>query len=186
METSVSRSHAGLMTRVFSWMFAGLSLTGIISFLLISDGGAIHYFCQNIGVLYGLMIVELLLVFFLAARVHKMAAGTATFVFFLYAAFNGVTLAPLLYIYTPVSDCAGFLHHGRDVRGVCPLWGGDEAGSLQAGKYPLHGTDRFDHRIRRQLVHAELHPVLGGLLPGRHHLLWTDSLRYSEDQTDSG
>ena len=103
METSVSRSHAGLMTRVFSWMFAGLSLTGIISFLLISDGGAIHYFRQNIGVLYGLMIVELLLVFFLAARVHKMAAGTATFVFFLYAAFNGVTLAPLLYVYTPVS-----------------------------------------------------------------------------------
>ncbi|MFD1433372.1 Bax inhibitor-1/YccA family protein [Kroppenstedtia eburnea] len=103
METSVSRSHAGLMTRVFSWMFASLSLTGIISFLLVSDGGAIRYFYQNIGVLYGLMIAELILVFFLAARVHKMAAGTATFVFFLYAALNGVTLSPLLYLYTPVS-----------------------------------------------------------------------------------
>lgn len=103
METSVSRSQTGLMTRVFSWMFAGLSLTGIISYLLISDSGAVQYFYQHSGVLFGLMIGELILVFFLAARVHKMAAGTATFCFFLYAALNGVTLSPLLYVYTPVS-----------------------------------------------------------------------------------
>lgn len=100
METSVSRSHAGLMTRVFSWMFAGLSLTGIISFLLMADGTAIIYFSQNIGVLYGLLIAEVILVFFLAARVHKMSASTATLLFFLYAALNGVTLSPLFAIYT--------------------------------------------------------------------------------------
>ncbi|MDA8352787.1 MAG: Bax inhibitor-1/YccA family protein [Firmicutes bacterium] len=103
METSVSRSHAGLMTRVFSWMFAALSLTAIISALLIGNDQMVHYFYENVGVLYGLFIAELVLVFFLAARVHRMAVGTATFVFFLYATLNGVTLTPLVYLYTAES-----------------------------------------------------------------------------------
>ncbi|MFC4075310.1 Bax inhibitor-1/YccA family protein [Salinithrix halophila] len=102
--------QSGLMTRVFSWMFAGLSLTGIISFLLVSDPDqkVIHYFEQNMMVFYGLVIFEFVLVFFLAARVHKMAVPTATFIFFLYATLNGVTLTPLLAIYTSLSIASVF------------------------------------------------------------------------------
>ncbi|PTX58860.1 hypothetical protein C8P63_11442 [Melghirimyces profundicolus] len=103
METSLRRSHAGLMTRVFSWMFAGLSLTGIISFLLMEDGRAVRYFQQNTGVLFGLFIAELVLVFILAGRIYRMSVGAATFFFFLYATLNGVTLTPLFSLYRPES-----------------------------------------------------------------------------------
>ncbi|MCS1350046.1 Bax inhibitor-1/YccA family protein [Mechercharimyces sp. CAU 1602] len=92
-------ASSGLMTRVFAWMFAGLALTAIISFFVLADGGMITYFEQNMMVFYGLLIGELILVFFLAARVHKMSVATASFFFFFYAALNGFTLSPLLSIY---------------------------------------------------------------------------------------
>ncbi|OYD06746.1 Bax inhibitor-1/YccA family protein [Paludifilum halophilum] len=110
METSASRSTPipSLMTRVFSWMFAGLSLTAVISALLGTDERTLIYFSQNPAVFYGLIIFELILVFFLSLRVHKMSAGTATFVFFLYAALNGVTITPLLMMYTSASVVSTF------------------------------------------------------------------------------
>ncbi|SMO94406.1 Bax inhibitor-1/YccA family protein [Melghirimyces algeriensis] len=108
METSADRPYTGLMIRVFSWMFAALSLTGIVSFFLINDGRILNYFYQNTGVLFGLFIAELLLVFFLAARVHKLSVGSATFFFFLYATLNGFTITPLVALYTPYSIASVF------------------------------------------------------------------------------
>lgn len=110
MERSMEQTAhlPSLMTRVFSWMFAGLSLTAIISFLLGTDEKVLFYFSANPMVFYGLIIFELVLVFFLSMRVHKLAAGTATFIFFLYAALNGVTLTPLLMMYTATSVTATF------------------------------------------------------------------------------
>ncbi|SDX34135.1 hypothetical protein SAMN05444487_11485 [Marininema mesophilum] len=113
MNPYVDHSHAvptsSLMTRVFAWMFAGLSLTAIISALLLADKKIIFYFNEHPPVFIGLVIFELVLVFFLAVRVHKMSVNTATFVFFLYATLNGVTLTPLLSMYTTGSILGVFV-----------------------------------------------------------------------------
>ncbi|GGE24004.1 membrane protein [Marinithermofilum abyssi] len=111
MDTSVSRvaTQQRLLPRVFSWMFAGLSMTAIISLILSADDRLLYVFEENMGIFYGLLIAEFLLVFFISARIQKMAPGTATFLFFLYSALNGVTLTPLLLVYTSASVAGTFV-----------------------------------------------------------------------------
>jgi FtsH-binding integral membrane protein len=57
---------------------------------------------------FGLIIGELILVFSLASRVNKMKASTATSLFVLYAALNGVTLSAIFLIYTRSSITSTF------------------------------------------------------------------------------
>lgn len=85
-----------LLRRVFSWMFVGLSLTAIISFVLSLNPRVPLYFAQHPGVLFTLLVVEVALVFLLSLLIRRMSAFLATFVFFLYAALNGVTLTMIL------------------------------------------------------------------------------------------
>ena len=58
---------------------------------------------------FGLVIAELGLVFFLSARVNKMAASTAAGLFLLYSALNGATLAFVFLAYTGTSIATTFL-----------------------------------------------------------------------------
>ena len=50
---------------------------------------------------FGLVIAELGLVFYLSARINKIAAGTAAGLFLLYSALNGATLVAHLAARTP-------------------------------------------------------------------------------------
>ena len=101
--TSIARVQQRFIQRVFNWMFVGLLMTGAIAFILENNNRAIAYFSEHTGVVFGLLIAELALVFFLVARINKMSATTATLLFFLYAALNGVTLSLVLSVYTTAS-----------------------------------------------------------------------------------
>jgi FtsH-binding integral membrane protein len=101
--TSVARVQQRFIQRVFNWMFVGLLMTGAIALILENNNRAIAYFAEHTGIVFGLLIAELALVFFLAARIHKMSATTATLLFFIYAALNGVTLSLILSVYTTAS-----------------------------------------------------------------------------------
>jgi FtsH-binding integral membrane protein len=50
-----------------------------------------------------LLIVQIGVVFFLSARINKMAPTTATILFLAYSALSGVTLTPIFYAYTASS-----------------------------------------------------------------------------------
>ncbi len=52
------------------------------------------------GILLVLMLVELGVVFWLSSRAMSMSRAEATGYFLLYAALNGITLAPLAFVYT--------------------------------------------------------------------------------------
>ena len=93
---------------VYNWMAIGLALTGIVAFYVANDESLIRLIFGNRLIFFGLIIGELALVFTISARVHKMQSSTATALFVLYAALNGVTLAAIFLIYTRSSIAATF------------------------------------------------------------------------------
>lgn len=101
---SINSSYiASYMTKVYGWMFLGLSITAVISFLIASSPAAISYLFGNKIVFFGLFIAQIFLVGFLVIRIQKMSAATATAVFLGYAALMGLTFSALLLAYTPGS-----------------------------------------------------------------------------------
>lgn len=107
------------MRGVYGWMSAGLALTAGIAFLLTQNVSLLSMFFNvdpitgqvaGLSASYLVMIVaELGIVFYLSARIAKMAPGTATGLFLLYAGLNGITLTPILLVYTGASVAKTFI-----------------------------------------------------------------------------
>lgn len=85
---------------VYNWMGFGLALTGLVAFYVANNEPLIKLIYSNQILFFGLIIAELVLVFSLGARVNKMQASTATGLFILYAALNGITLSFIFLVYT--------------------------------------------------------------------------------------
>ncbi len=106
---------------VYSWMTLGLGLTGGVAWFVANS--PISGMLRNNQILFfGIIIVELALVFSISARIHKMRASTATGLFLLYAGLNGLTLSFIFLAYTAASIastffiCAGMF-------GACSVYG---------------------------------------------------------------
>ena len=93
---------------VYNWMAIGLGLTGFIALYVSNSPNMIRLIYGNQVLFFGLIIGELGLVFYLSARVQKIHASTATALFILYAALNGVTLSFIFLIYTSSSITSTF------------------------------------------------------------------------------
>jgi hypothetical protein len=104
-----SISFSSVMSRVFGWMFLGLALTGATAYFVSSSKIMIDFIFSNPFFLFGLVIVELVLVIVLASQVMKLASGVALGLFFLYSILNGVTLSTIFIFYTIGSIAITFL-----------------------------------------------------------------------------
>jgi FtsH-binding integral membrane protein len=93
---------------VYNWMAIGLGLTGVVAFYVSNSETLLKLIFGNQLIFFGLIIGELILVFTISARVHKMQASTATFLFVLYAALNGATISAIFLIYTRSSITSTF------------------------------------------------------------------------------
>lgn len=91
---------AKYITKVYAWMCLGLALTGVIGYF-VSTNEALLLSIVNYRMF--LFIGQLVLVGFLALRVHKMSSAVATAVFLGYAALNGLTFGLIFAIYTTAS-----------------------------------------------------------------------------------
>ena len=110
--TSVDSSYQvrenAFITRVYSWMCAALAITGLVSFYVVSTPSLITAIATNQGLLFGLIIIELVAVGALVMLVNKMSVMMATITFVAYSALNGVTLSMLFLIYTASSIASAF------------------------------------------------------------------------------
>jgi FtsH-binding integral membrane protein len=79
-----------------------------VAFYVSNSESLIRLIFGNQLIFFGLIIAELVLVFSLAGRAHKMQASTATGMFVLYAALNGATLSAIFLIYTKSSITSTF------------------------------------------------------------------------------
>lgn len=91
-----------LIRNVYLWMTAGLALTAVASFYMMSDLARLNTIMKS-GTLFGLFIAEFILVFMLSGRILSMSPLTATLCFGAYSVLNGITLSPMLYLYTQAS-----------------------------------------------------------------------------------
>ena len=80
------------LRKVYGWMFAGLAITATVAFLVSGTPALLQIVFGNPIVFFGLIAVELGLVFFLSARVDKMAPQTAATLFVVYSALNGAIM----------------------------------------------------------------------------------------------
>lgn len=84
------------MQQVYLWMTAGLMVTGAVATTLYNSG-----FVATLGpLMIVLLIAQIGVVFYLSARINKMAPTTATILFLVYSAMTGITLTPIFYAYT--------------------------------------------------------------------------------------
>ncbi len=93
---------------VYNWMCIGLALTGATALYVSSSEAMIRLVFGNSFLLFGLIIVELGLVFAISGMVARMSAGTATGLFVLYSALNGVTLSFIFLVYARASIVSTF------------------------------------------------------------------------------
>jgi FtsH-binding integral membrane protein len=100
---------SAFLSRVYGWMFVGLLITAVVAFAVASSPGLVETLVLNRLLFWGLLIAQLGLVFYLSARVDKVAPATAAGLFALYSALVGVTSSVILLIYTGSSITQTFI-----------------------------------------------------------------------------
>ncbi len=95
-----------VMNQVYLWMTGGLLVTGAVSVFAVQTG--LIESILSMPVFIVLLLVELGLVWGISASINKIAPSTATGLFILYAALNGLTLSIIFLIYTAYSIASTF------------------------------------------------------------------------------
>jgi len=107
---------------VYNWMAIGLGLTGLMAFYVSNSEPLMKLIFGNQLIFFALIIGEFVLVFSIAGRAHKMQASTATGLFILFAALNGVTLSAIFLMYTRSSIASTFFISGATFV-ACSIYG---------------------------------------------------------------
>ncbi|MCW7755119.1 Bax inhibitor-1/YccA family protein [Desulfobotulus sp. H1] len=98
-----TRAHVnGFIQSVYNWMAIGLAVTGGLAYLVS------EMFVVPPGLFLILVVAQLGMVFVLAGKIQSLSASTATGLFVLYAALNGVTLSWIFLVYTNASIVSTF------------------------------------------------------------------------------
>jgi FtsH-binding integral membrane protein len=100
---------SAFLSKVYGWMFVGLLITAVTASAVASSPSLVETLILNRAVFWILLIAQLGLVFFLSARVNKMAPATAAGLFLLYSALTGVTSSVVLLMYTGASIASTFI-----------------------------------------------------------------------------
>ena len=97
------------LSKVYGWMFLGLLITAGTALVVASSPFLIETLIGNRILFWILLIAQLGLVFYLSARVDKLAPATAAGLFMLYSALVGVSTSVILLIYTGASLVSTFV-----------------------------------------------------------------------------
>jgi hypothetical protein len=106
---SVSAEQTRFLVRVYNWMGAGLALTAVVAWYVSKSPAILNVVIGNKIVFFGIIIVELGLVFYLASRAMQMSAQRAMAVFLGYAALNGLVFSTIFIAYTQSTITSAFL-----------------------------------------------------------------------------
>jgi len=92
----------------YGWMAAGLAVTAVVALFIASSEELVFTIARNRILFWGLAIAQLGVVFYLSARVNRLAPSTAAALFLGYSALTGVTFSIILYAYTRESVATTF------------------------------------------------------------------------------
>ena len=101
--SSLSAAFPALMRKVYVWMALALVITGICAYGVATSPALMQMVYGNRAAIWVLFIAEIGLVFYTTARINRLSLGTATTLFIVYSALNGVTLSGIFLVYTMTS-----------------------------------------------------------------------------------
>ena len=107
-EWSLTTYVTKVMRKVYTKMFLGLLVTALTSWFVLNNETVLMTLVQSRGLLIGLCVAELALVFILSMAINKLSSPVATLLFYVYAVINGVTLTPIFLMYTMSSIALTF------------------------------------------------------------------------------
>jgi uncharacterized protein len=119
---AVARADSNFLQRVFLWMFVGLGFTGGVAAAIGSSDTLLTDITETPGIIIGVIIVQLGIVFGLSFAIDRISVGVATFLFLLYSATVGVTFAFIFELYTTQSIFTAFLITAG-MFGALAVWG---------------------------------------------------------------
>jgi hypothetical protein len=93
---------------VYNWMGAGLLITGLVAYAVANSPEVMSVVFGSPIIFFGLIIAQLALVFMISARIYKIQASTATFLFVAYSVLNGVTLSSIFIAYAQATITSTF------------------------------------------------------------------------------
>lgn len=102
--STAAEIDAGLrqyMVRVYSYMSAGLAISGLVAYISVSTG-----FCQQIAgtpLIWIVMLAPLGMVLLLGFGINRMSIGAAFLAFWAFAALMGLSLAGIFLVFTGAS-----------------------------------------------------------------------------------
>ena len=130
---------SAFLWKVYGWMAVGLGLTAVVAFAVAGSPDLLRVLVGNRLVFFALVIAELGLVFFMSSRADRLSPGTASGLFALYSALNGVTLSVILLAYTGESVTMTFVVTAG-MFGALALFGSTTKRSLAgAGQFFMMG-----------------------------------------------
>lgn len=100
---ALSAAFPALMRKVYVWMSMALVITGITAYGVANSPNLLQLIFSNSMIVWGLIIAELGLVFYTTARIDRLSLATATTLFVIYSALNGVTLSMIFLVYSMAS-----------------------------------------------------------------------------------
>jgi FtsH-binding integral membrane protein len=112
-QNTIARPRAEVLVNefvrsVYNWMAFALALTGFVAFYVSQSPSMTRLIFGNPMLFFVLILAELGLVFSIGGMVNRMSAGTATSLFVIYSALNGVTLSFIFLAYTSTSIASTF------------------------------------------------------------------------------
>ena len=99
----MSLAFPALMRKVYVWMTLALVITGMTAYIVSHNENIIMTMMTTPALMWGLIIGELALVFVISGMIQRLSLTVGTLLFVIYSALNGLTLAPILMIYTGAS-----------------------------------------------------------------------------------
>ena len=100
---ALSAAFPALMRKVYVWMTLALVITGICAYGVATSPALKQMVYGNKAAIWVLFIAEIGLVFYTTARINRLSLSTATTLFIIYSALNGVTMSAIFVAYTMTS-----------------------------------------------------------------------------------
>ncbi|ACY85177.1 Bax inhibitor-1/YccA family protein [Edwardsiella piscicida] len=110
--TLAARAGSGIqayMAQVYGWMCCGLLLTALVAWYAARTPAVLNLIFANKMVFFGLIIVQLGVVFVLSGMVNRLSGAAATSLFMLYSLLTGLTLSSIFIVYTYSSIASTFV-----------------------------------------------------------------------------
>lgn len=98
-ESSAPAALTACLAKVYWWMTFALAVSGLCAWTVGTSEGLTRIFVKNPGIFLGLAVVEILMVVGIGMGINKLRAATASALFILYAAVNGITLSVIFIAY---------------------------------------------------------------------------------------